>query len=336
MTDRETLITSFLDRADWEKAVRAPLAGDASARRYERLTLAGERRVLMDAPPDRGEDVRPFVAIARHLRGLGLSAPEIHAEDAANGFLLLEDLGDDLFARIIPENPALEPALYAAAVDVLAEIQRHAAPSGLPRYDAAAMVETAGLALEWYAPAAGGAPDAEAFRSGLADLLNSHAAGQQVVTLRDYHAENLIWLPHRHGLARVGLLDFQNAELCHPAYDLISLLEDARRDVPVELDAEMRARFAAAAGLAPDALSVAAAALGAQRNLRILGVFVRLWLRDGKPRYLPLLSRVWGHLQRDLSHPALARLAAIVAAGLPAPTPEVIERIRQCAPRPRR
>ncbi len=336
MTDRETLIAEFLDHAGWGAASRAPLAGDASPRRYERLKLAGETRVLMDAPPDRGEDVRPFVAVARHLRGLGLSAPAIHAEDAANGFLLLEDLGDDLYARLIPETPALEPELYAAAVDVLAEIQRHPPPAGLPHYDTRAMVETASLALEWYAPAAGGAPDADAFRAELADLLATHAGGRQVVTLRDYHAENLIWLPERDGLARVGLLDFQNAELCHPAYDLVSLLEDARRDVPADLDAEMRARFAAATGLAPDTLAAAAAALGAQRNLRILGVFVRLWLRDGKPRYLPLLPRVWGHLQRDLSHPALARLAGIVADGFPAPAPDVIERIRRCAPRPTR
>jgi N-acetylmuramate 1-kinase len=334
MSDRTTDIATFLNRIGWGNARRAPLAGDASPRRYERLTLDGQTRVLMDAPPDRGEDVRPFVAIARHLSGLGLSAPAIHAEDTANGFLLLEDLGDDLYARLIPQTPALEPELYAAAVDVLAEIQRHPPPVGLPHYDAAAMVVTASLALEWYAPAAGGAPDAAAFRAELADLLTNYAGGPQVVTLRDYHAENLIWLPDHDGLARVGLLDFQNAELCHPAYDLISLLEDARRDVPAEVDAAMRARFAAATGIAPEALAVAAAALGAQRNLRILGVFVRLWLRDGKPRYLPLLPRVWGHLQRDLSHPALARLAGIVAAGLPAPTPEVIERIRQCAPRP--
>lgn len=336
MTDRAAQIAAFLTRIGWGTAKRAPLAGDASPRRYERLTLGGQTRVLMDAPPDRGEDVRPFVTIARHLSGLGLSAPAIHAEEAANGFLLLEDLGDDLYARLIPQSPALEPELYAAAVDVLAEIQRHPPPTGLPDYDAPAMVETASLALDWYAPAAGGAPDATAFRAELADLLTTHAGGPQVVTLRDYHAENLIWLPDRDSLARVGLLDFQNAELCHPAYDLISLLEDARRDVSADLDAAMRARFAAATGIAPESLAVAAATLGAQRNLRILGVFVRLWLRDGKPRYLLLLPRVWGHLQRDLAHPALARLAGIVAAGLPAPSPQVIERIRQCAPRPTR
>ncbi len=330
MSDRAAEIAAFLHRAGWGGADRAPLAGDASPRRYERLTLDGETRVLMDAPPDRGEDVRPFVSIAAHLRGLGLSAPEIHAEDAGGGFLLLEDLGDDLFARLIPARPALEAMLYAAAVDVLVELQRHPPPPGLIAYDAPAMVETACWALDWYAPAAGGQPDAAAFSAALGEALDAHAAGPPVITLRDYHAENLIWLPDRSGLARVGLLDFQLAQLSHPAYDLISLLQDARRDVPAELANRMLARFGMETGMAMADLSAAASVLGAQRNLRILGGFTRLWRRDGKRRYLPLLPRVWGHLQRDLAHPALAGLSRIVAAGLPAPTDDVIERIRQC------
>jgi N-acetylmuramate 1-kinase len=244
--------------------------------------------------------------------------------------LLLEDLGDDLFARLIPTRPALEPVLYAAAVDVLAELQRHTPPQGLIAYDTPAMVETACWALDWYAPAADGIADAAAFRATLAEALETHASAPAVITLRDYHAENLIWLPDRIGLARVGLLDFQLAQLSHPAYDLISLLQDARRDVPADLSDRMLKRFAEAAGMQAEGLTAAAAVLGAQRNLRILGGFTRLWRRDGKQRYLALLPRVWGHLQRDLAHPALARLSRIVSDGLPAPTPEVIERIRQC------
>lgn len=339
MSDRAEKRAAFLARAGWAGANAKLLAGDASNRRYDRLTggPGGAHCVLMDAPPEKGEDVRPFVAIARHLATLGLSAPRILAEDTADGFLLLEDLGDDLFARLVTRIPAVEQDLYAAAIDLLAELHRHPPPPGIGAYDAGLMADLACLPLDWYLPGLGRAVSAAertAFRSGIEARL-AMLAGARVLVLRDYHAENLIWLPGRDGVARVGLLDFQDALAGPPAYDLVSLLEDARRDVPAALQTEMRARYVAATGHDADVFAAAYALLGAQRNLRILGVFARLCLRDGKPRYLPMMPRVWGHLMRDLAHPGLAGLRADVLRLLPPPEPDVLERIaRRCAPTP--
>ncbi|TCP61148.1 hypothetical protein EV663_10695 [Rhodovulum bhavnagarense] len=335
----ERSIAAFLDRAGWGAANRAPLAGDASNRRYDRLTggPGDGGAVLMDAPPDRGEDVRPFIAIARHLHGLGLSAPEILAEDPEAGFLLLEDLGDALFARVTQDDPEAEPALYASAVDLLARLHRAAPPANLAAYGAPLMAELACLPFEWYLPAIGHpAPDEEkvAFRAEIETLLTRHAT-PSVLVLRDFHAENLIWLPDRRGAARVGLLDFQDAMVGHPAYDLVSLLEDARRDVSPVLQAQMLDRYITASDTDPESFVRAYALLGAQRNLRILGVFARLCLRDGKPGYLSLMPRVWGHLMRDLAHPDLVELRARVLHNLPEPTWTLCQGIaHRCTPHP--
>ncbi|TCO73413.1 aminoglycoside phosphotransferase family protein [Rhodovulum euryhalinum] len=336
MPERAGIIAAFLSQAGWCGAERRPLAGDASNRRYERVTRDGRTAVLMDAPAERGEDVGPFLAIARHLSGLGLSAPAILAEDRQAGLLLLEDLGDDLFARVAARDPGQEETLYAAAVDLLADLHRAPPPDGLGRYDAATMARLACLPFEWYLPGADGdAPKGavEAFRAELETALTRHAP-PSVLILRDFHAENLIWLPDRRGVARVGLLDFQDALVGHPAYDLVSLLEDARRDVGDDLQARMRARYIAAAGVEPDTFARAYALLGAQRNLRIIGVFARLCLRDGKPGYLRMLPRVWGHLMRDLAHPDLGALRARVLGLLPPPDPSLLDRIaRRCPTR---
>ncbi len=325
---------AFLAAAGWGAAGRRALAGDASPRRYERLTdAAGRSAVLMDADPASGEDVRPFLAIARHLAALGLSAPRVLAEDAAAGFLLLEDLGDDLFARLAARAPGREGELYAAAIDVLAVLHRHPPPPGLAAYDPATMGDLAGLAVAWYAVGARGAApgSAEAGRAALADCvtatLKALAPEAPVLVLRDYHAENLLWLPDRQGPARVGLLDFQDARAGHPAYDLVSLVEDARRDVPAALAADLRARYAAATGQDATPFAAACAALAAQRNLRILGVFARLSMHFGKPGYVGLIPRVWRHLAADLAHPALAPLAALVRRLLPEPDPAALARI---------
>lgn len=338
MTEREDTIRAFLGHAGWGDATRKPLAGDASARRYERLAMAGATAVLMDAPPGSGEDVRPFVAIALHLRSMGLSAPAIIAQDDAAGLLLLEDLGDDLFARLVQARPAVEEEIYAAAVDVLAEIQRHPAPGDLVTYGPGMMADAAALALDWYVP---GATDVtqngrDAFTDMMQDLLHRHAPAGEGMVLRDYHAENLIWLPGRAGLARVGLLDFQLAMRGHAAYDLVSLLQDARRDVPRDLAARLQQRFAGATGMAADDLATACALLGAQRNLRILGGFSRLSMLHGKPQYVALIPRVWDHLMHDLSHPALAPLAAMVQAMVPPPSAARLQRIKdKCGTFPR-
>lgn len=337
MTDRRACITAFLARAGWSDAATAPLAGDASNRRYLRLTggPGGQGAVLMDAPPGRGEDVRPFIRIARHLAGLGLSAPAILAQDAEAGLLLLEDLGDAIFARVLEASPELENSLYSGATDLLIALHDRPLPRPIAAYDPATMTALAALAFDWYRLGTAGDLGAtlkDQFCAVLEPLLTHHAAPTDVLILRDYHAENLLWLPDRGGLARIGLLDFQDALAGHRAYDLVSLLQDARRDVPARIEEAMLARYVAATGQDADGFVIAYRLLGAQRNLRILGVFARLCLRDGKPRYVDLIPRVWTHLRRDLDHPALASLRQALSGALPAPTPSTLARLKdQCA-----
>ena len=334
MTDRAAALAAFLTLAGWEAAQRRHLAGDASDRRYERLTLGRQTAVLMDNPPGGADDPAAFSAMSRHLRSLGLSAPAILAEDLTRGFLLLEDLGDDLYARLLAADPAREAELYAPAVDVLLHLQSAPAPAGLPDLSAGDWAAAAGLALDSYAFAATGVrPDPEPFHATLAQALHAHADGPRVLILRDYHAENLLWLPGRAGLARVGILDFQLGQSGQPGYDLVSLLQDARRDVQPATEAAMMARFAAGAGTDPQAFAAHYATLGAQRALRILGIFARLCLHAGKPQYLRLIPRVWGQLQRNLLHPALADLRRVCDTVLPKPTPALLQKIEaRCPP----
>lgn len=333
MADRADEIRGFLAASGWGAAERRHLAGDASDRRYERLRLGAATAVLMDNAPGGADDPVAFSSMARHLRGLGLSAPAILAEDLARGLLLLEDLGDDVFARLLLASPDLEAELYAAAVDVLVQIQAVKPPKGLPDLFASDWADAAGFALKWYAFAAtGSVPEATVFTAALTAALSAHADGQRVLILRDYHAENLIWLPGRNATARVGLLDFQLGQLGQPGYDLVSLLQDARRDVRPETEAAMMARFATAAAIDLTRFKTQYAVLGAQRALRILGVFVRLAIVAGKPQYLQLIPRVWGQLERNLSHPALADLQAICAKVLPAPTPHLLDKIASQCP----
>jgi len=332
MTDRATLATTFLNGTAWAGALRAPLAGDASNRRYERLRHpgTGKTAVLMDAPPEKGEDVRPFITVCRYLRDLGLSAPEIHAENAEHGFLLLEDLGDDLFARVLKTDPGLEKRLYQGATDVLVAL--HAAePLPLAHYGPELMADLAGLAFSKYRKGIlgdEGREDLARFRKRFEDILAETTGGRRVVCLRDYHAENLLWLPDRDGLAQVGLLDFQDAMLGHPAYDLVSMLQDIRRDVPAGIEISMLQHYIDATGVDDHAFRTAYAVLGAQRNLRILGVFARLATDYGKPHYVDLIPAVWAHLKRDLEHPALAPVADLLLAALPAPTPEALQKLK--------
>lgn len=329
---RQIAAAGFLARAGWQAALRQPLAGDASARRYERLTLGETSAILMDAPPGQADSVADFVKIDRHLLRLDLSAPRILAEDLDQGFLLLEDFGDALYPPLLAEAPAQEAELYAAATDVLCHLQAHAPAPGLPDLSAEAWAEAAAFAMDWYRRAILGDVEGRgAFVTILAETLKSLADGPRVMILRDYHAENLLWLPARTGLARVGLLDFQLAQLGQPGYDLVSLLQDARRDVPIEIEARMIQRFAQARGADPAKFSAAYAALGAQRALRILGIFARLCLKEGKPRYIALIPRVWEQLQRNLHHPALTRLRALCDDLLPEPRPEVLSLLEaQC------
>ncbi len=335
MNDRERMVASFVSAAGWSDARRSDLAGDASSRRYLRLTgPTGETSVVMEAPPEMRESVRSFLTIARHLHALGLSPPAVLAEDGAKGLVLLEDLGDAVFARLLDRRPDEEVTFYGAAAEALAIVQGAAPPSGLVRFDPRHMAGLIRIVFEWYRPAlAEDAPsDAEDFVILVEEVLSDLTPEPSVLALRDFHAENLIWLPDRSGPARVGLLDFQDAVIAHPAYDLVSLLHDARRDIAHETRAATTRRFLDLTGHDDECFAPAAAALSAQRNLRILGVFARLALRDGKPGYLRFMPRVWRLLLRDLAHPRLAALEARVLRDLPAPDAAALARLEaRCA-----
>ena len=306
---RETAIAAFLAEAGWGDARREPLPGDASFRRYVRLTRGRETVMLMDAPPPE-EDVRPFIAVAARLRQLRLSAPEVHAVDKAEGLLLLEDFGDDTFTRLL-ERGESEEKLYLLATDTLAALHRRAdAASGFPYFGAEGFLAGAELLLDWYLPAAGRpVTDREGFRAAMLQALTPVLAGPETLMLRDYHVDNLVRLHGRKGAAACGLLDFQDAAGGPPAYDLASLIEDARRDVDDSVRAAVLARYRAAFPDAPD-LERDIAVLGAQRHVRVLGTFMRLARRDGKPGYMRHLPRLRRMLERNLAHPALEPLAA--------------------------
>lgn len=335
---------AFLVGAGWRDAALQEFPGDASTRRYARLTRKGETAILMDAPARSeapicpagasprerqalgynavarlaGNNLAAFSGIASALTARGFSAPHVMAADFKTGFLLLEDLGDDLFVRAIGRGEAEAP-LYEQAVDVLAALYRSSFPERMRAfsqdwivspYDRLALQAEADLFLDWYADKRSGNPVSDAARADwhaawkpAFAALDAHPKG---LALRDFHAENLLWLPDRAGPAKVGLIDFQDALFAHPAYDLASLIEDARRDVSPELAAPLKRRFVEKSGLAgEDAFDAAYAVTAAQRNAKILGIFVRLAERDRKPKYLDLLPRVARHFVIDLAHPAL-------------------------------
>ncbi len=350
MSDREQLRRDFLTAAGLGEAARAPLPGDASTRRYERLTTpAGATLMLMDqAPAAESRPCEPawtpeqrraagwnavarlsagrieaFAAVAEHFRLAGLSTPEIVAVDAANGLAVIEDLGDDLFARVIEDGEPQAP-LYLAAVDAVARLHMAAplpdimqGPAGgwpLLTYDAVALQGGADLFIEWmprlhpgldFGPAA-----VDEWRAAWAPVV---AMGEQkawTIAHRDYHAENLIWMPDRTHHRRVGLIDFQDAVLAHPVWDLHSLLQDARRDVPRELEAVAFSHYCEVMMVDRESYWRDYVALAALNEARILGIFARLVARDGKPRYRQFMSRVWDHLMRNLREPGMEEVAA--------------------------
>jgi aminoglycoside/choline kinase family phosphotransferase len=326
MSDRATLATGFLQAAGWDGARRAPLAGDASERSYERLTLAHSSAILMNSPPGQADDPADFVRMARYLSAQGLSAPDILAEDLATGFLLIEDFGDGLFAGLLHADPRQESVLYTLATDVLIHLARAPLPDNSPDLIAEDWARAAGFTLTFYAEPLAGPTNHAAFISALTAALHHHADGPRIFIHRDFHAENLILLPARNGLQRAGILDFQLGQAGQPGYDLVSLLQDARRVVTPTTQAAMTARYARALDLDPALFAARYATLGAQRALRIIGIFARLARHSSKPRYLAMIPHVWGHLQRNLAHPALADLRAACAA-LPPPTESALARL---------
>ena len=349
--DRIRAGRAFLEGAGWGAAGRRFLQGDASSRRFERVALGGGTAILMDSPrrPDGppvmdglpysriamlAEDVRPFVAVGAHLTRVGLSAPDLLAHDLDAGFLLAEDLGDEKIA--VAGAPV--PERYLVAADVLAHLHRTAAPDELPlpdggRHRLAAFdqrVFRAELSLypDWYLAARGTVLDPDrraAFEAVWRDLLAIALAGERHLALRDFHSPNLLWLPEREGVRRIGLIDHQDALIGPTAYDVASLAQDARVTVPEALERAILARYVAGrtgeAGFDETAFRTAYAILAAQRAVRIMGTFTRLDRRDGKPAYLAHIPRLEAYLARTLAHQALAPLRDWFAAGTPANFP---------------
>lgn len=350
-SERETLKLAMLEAAGLGDAVRHPLPGDASTRRYERIIASdGRRFMLMDQPPafesqpcdpaweadERHAQgwnavarlsagrIEAFAAVAAHLNSLGLSAPAIPALDAANGLALLEDFGDDLFARVIEQGMDERP-LYLAAIEALATLHDAGTPPAVLNgpagewpmlvYDEVALQGGADLFVEWLPKYDSRVSFDEAaiaeWKAAWAPIVKSGAEGASVMAHRDYHAENLIWLANRDGVARVGMIDFQDAVIAHPSWDLHSLLQDARRDVSPELEVEaLDHYFALRPSVDRTAFMADYAGLAALNEARIIGIFARLIARDGKPRYAQFLPRMWAHLNRNLEQPALATVAA--------------------------
>jgi aminoglycoside/choline kinase family phosphotransferase len=356
MSERRADMESFIAQAGWGDAERAPIQGDASTRRYIRMEHKGRKAVLMDAP--RGDEVpgetdgmsveerramgynalarlagpnlEAFLTVADQLSMRGFSAPHIYAADVEQGFAILEDFGEGDYFRVINDDPSLETPLYEAAVDVLGAIYRSSFPTrpefkgaewALRDYDEAALLAETDLFLDYYAPDVD-RPVSDEARAEFYDLwrdafkaFEGQASG---LCLRDFHAQNLFWLPERDGQAKVGLIDFQDALFAHPSYDLASFLEDARRDVSPELHDPLKARFCDAAGIADrEAFDAAYAVMAAQRNTKVIGFPVRADRDFGKPQYRSLIPRVRDHLKRDLSHPACAGLRAWFATHVP-------------------
>ncbi len=330
-------VESLLEHAGWAEAKRAPMYGDASTRAYERLTdPQGRTAILMIAPPrppgpplrfgksyaeiaKLSTDIRAFLAVGEGLRALGYSTPRVYAYSVADGLALLEDFGTE---TIVDAN-GVNPSRYAEAAALLADLHIRLLPRelifggetySLPVYDLDAMLIEVELALDWYAPAiARGAPSSGARMQFLGlwrEILSAPLAEPLTWTLRDYHSPNLHWLAERNGLARLGLIDFQDAVLGPPAYDVASLLQDARQPTPGDVEARLLALYGRRRGQADPSFDFEKfvahyAIMGAQRATKILGLFTRLDRRDGKPQYLKLLPRIEQTLARNLAHPVL-------------------------------
>jgi len=305
-------IDEFLGQAGWGGADVQPLPGDASFRRYFRIVNGSKSAMLMDAPPPH-EDPGEFLRVSGWLIEHGHRAPAIFAEQRDRGLVLLEDFGSDRMRDWLDHHPEEEEATYRKAIDALVELHR-SPPGPFSPYDMTAYQREAGLLPEWFAPAAGFAVDTAGYEAAWKEVLAPLLPRQQpgVTVLRDYHAENIMLLAN----GEQGLIDYQDALVGHRAYDLVSLLQDARRDVSPELERAMLDHYAAQADADPE-FEADYARLGAQRNAKIVGIFARLWKRDGKPRYLDFIPRVWEAMERDLAHPALAAVARWFDANVP-------------------
>lgn len=331
VTDRNSAQADFLSNSHWSTWAAEDLAGDASQRKYYRLRGPNDQTaVLMDADPNNNPEQAPFISVAKTLNSWGVSTPNILKQDLDAGFILMEDLGDQMFADVIAANPSSETTLYSAAVDLLVTMHKHPCPK-LPLLGPRLMAEMTSLAFTEYRGAILG-DTANKERARFEDLfetiLSETLHGEPVFVHRDFHAENLIWLPEREAIGNVGVIDFQDARLGHKSYDLVSLLQDARRDVPAGIEARMIDRYISITKSDEAEFRTAYAVVGFQRNMRILGIFARLSKRYGKTKYLELIPRVWGHFIRGLEHPAMAPVVNELLDLMPEPNPANLDKLR--------
>ncbi|WP_338245294.1 aminoglycoside phosphotransferase family protein [Aurantiacibacter hainanensis] len=310
-------LDDFLQSAGWQGADIEPLPGDASFRRYFRIRHGEDRAMLMDAPPPH-EDPKPFLHVGKWLNEQGLRAPRIFAEAPEQGLVLIEDFGHDRMRDWLDENPSEERRAYRDAIEALVELHKRP-PGPFDAYTLETYLREVSLFPDWFCRAANLEVDAMGFAAAWREALSPLLLRQQpgVTVLRDYHAENIMLLrPDGDYRGEQGLIDFQDALVGHRAYDLVSLLQDARRDVSPELEGEMLEHYRSSLPV-DDEFEGDYARLGAQRNAKIVGIFTRLWQRDGKERYLPMIPRVWEAMERDLAHPALEPVARWFAAHVP-------------------
>ena len=317
--NRTNLMKAFIAKTEYADWDFNPLTADASFRSYQRGTNGTGTVILMDAPPENGEDIRPFLKVTNHLGDMGLSPPRIHASDPEAGFIIMQDFGDNLVANHCAAHPEDEDQIYNAAINVLAHGCQFSAPADLPEYDRPTYHREANLVLDWYCDPLSDETKSD-FAAALDATLDQLSSQPKVLVQRDYHAENLIWRPQEQGRAKLGLLDYQDALQGHPAYDLVSLLEDARRKLSGGLKGQMIANAAERMQIGQVVLEQDMAILGAQRNLKIIGIFARLWLRDGKPKYPTMIPHVHKLLMGNLDHPSTTQLAHWCQTNLPKPT----------------
>lgn len=296
----------------WGKARRYVLTSDASFRRYTRLEDKSRRAILMDAPPP-VEDIWPFLSVANHLTKLGYSAPKILAVDHKYGFILLEDFGDSTFTRLLAAGEQ-ERELYLLATDVLIDLHKHPAaeaiPQNQPSYSLELLLAEAALLTDWFVPAAIGSPLSagaiQEYQDQWRRLISLPVGIPDSLVLRDYHVDNLMRLDDRTGIASCGLLDFQDAVAGPVTYDLVSLIEDARRDVSPAIADEVKERYLSAfPSIDSKQFNLSMRVLGAQRHAKVIGIFTRLCVRDKKRIYLGHIPHVWRLLEAACDHPDL-------------------------------
>lgn len=300
----------FLIGTNWKGSVRQPLSGDASSRSYERITKGKQTAILMVDPSV--ETVRRFLTVTNILSRMGYSVPKILAENPEQGLLLLEDFGDRLFADLLIVG-ADEEKLYTLAVDFLIDLRKQPLPIELPFFSPSYILDQNSMFLDWYVPAHTNYPlksNARTFYQQIwTELLKLMSGAPEVMLYRDFHAENVLYLEDRPGIKALGLLDYQDAMTGPAAYDLVSLLQDARRDVSEDVQENMIQYYCQHAGVDETRFRRSYAIMGAHRALRILGIFTRLLQRDGKNRYQAFVPRVKAHLMRNLAHPDLIALS---------------------------